>query len=130
MMMGLTDFVGANQADVATALDFCYDYNLAYLLAYQSADNVGSESGVRSALAPVMHHESFAGIMLSDEPGRVMYEDLTESRGIFESVLADTSEKLYHVNLFPTYATEKQLWFRSYTDEDVLPWNRIPTNSI
>lgn len=121
MMMGLTDFVGANQADVAVALDFCYDYNLAYLLAYQGADKVGSESNVRSTLATVMHHENFAGIMLSDEPGRVMYEDLAESRSIFESVLADTSEKLYHVNLFPTYATEKQLWFRSYTDEDVLP---------
>ena len=120
-MMGLTDYVTLNQADVATALDFCYDYDLAYLLAYSGADNVKSESNVSSALATVMHHENFAGIMLSDEPGRTMYENLASSRSIFENVLKDTSEKLYHVNLFPTYANEKQLWFRSYTSEDTLP---------
>ena len=50
-----------------------------------------------------------------------MYENLASSRSIFENVLKDTSEKLYHVNLFPTYANEKQLWFRSYTSEDTLP---------
>ena len=120
-MMGLTDFVTLNQADVMTALDFCYDYDLAYLLAYSGADNVKAESGVRGALATVMHHDNFAGIMLSDEPGRTMYENLASSRSIFESVLKDTSEKLYHVNLFPTYANEMQLWFRSYTSEDALP---------
>lgn len=120
-MMGLTDYVALNQADVMTALDFCYDYDLAYLLAYTEAGNVKAENAVRGALATVMYHDNFAGIMLSDEPGRIMYENLASSRSIFENVLKDTSEKLYHVNLFPAHANEKQLWFRSYTSEDVLP---------
>lgn len=120
-MMGLTDYVGSHLRDVTTALDYCYDYNLAYLLAYAGASSVKSESMVRSTLATIMSHDNFAGIMLSDEPGRVMYEDLATARGIFDKVLGETSEKLYHVNLFPTYANQKQLYFRSYTDDDVVP---------
>lgn len=120
-VMGLTDYVGLNQQDVATALDYCYDYDLAYLLAYSGASSVSSENAVRGMLATVMYHDNFAGIMHYDEPGRVAFEEITKSRTVFESVLKDTSEKLYHVNLFPTYANEKQLWFRNYTAEDEIP---------
>lgn len=120
-MMGLTDFVTAHSSSVEAALDYCYDYNLAYLLAYASAWKVSSESSIRSALARVMYHDNFAGIMLSDEPGRVMFEDMAKSAGLFENVLKDVSPKLYHANLFPTYANQKQLWFRSYTSSDVVP---------
>jgi len=119
--MGLTDFIGSNLNDVETALNYCYDYDLAYLLAYGGAYNVKSESAVKSALAKIMYHDSFAGIMQSDEPGRTMFENIASSRTIFENVLKDTSAKLYHVNLFPTYASEKQLWFRTFSAQDALP---------
>jgi len=120
-MMGLTDYISMHESSVMTALDYCYDYEMAYLLAYLSAWDVRSETTVRSTLARVMHHDSFAGIMLSDEPGKVMFEKMAASRSIFEKVLGETSDKLYHSNLFPTYANQKQLWFRSYTSSDVLP---------
>lgn len=120
-MMGLSDYVGTNTNSVLTALDYCYDYDFAYLLAYAGANDVRSESTVKSTLAKVMYHDNFAGIMLVDEPGRVMYESMATSRSIFEKVLKDTSEKLYHVNLFPTYANQKQLWFRTYTENSVVP---------
>ncbi len=121
MIMGLTDYVGMNLQDVMTALDYCYDYDMGYLLAYTGAINVVNEGSVRSTLASVKYHDSFAGIMHCDEPGYVMYERIAASRKVFEKVLDDTSEKLYHVNLFPSYANQKQLWFRSYTADDVVP---------
>lgn len=120
-MMGLTDYVGTHGASVEKALDYCYDYNMAYLLAYASAWNSKSESIIRSTLARVMYHDNFAGIMLVDEPGKVMFEDMAKAKSLFEKVLEGTSDKLYHCNLFPTYANQKQLWFRSYTSSDVVP---------
>ncbi len=120
-IMGLTDYVGLNQADVATALDYCYSYEQAYLLAYSGAIDVTQESSVRSTLARVMYHDNFAGLMHCDEPGYLMYDKIATSRKVFEKVLEGTSNKLYHANLFPTYANERQLWFRSYTAEDKIP---------
>ena len=112
-MMGLTDYIGLNQKDVQTALDYCYDYGLSYLIAYAGAGEVKDASSVRSTLAQVMYHDSFGGIMLYDEPGRVQFENLSTARGVFEEVLEEAGDKLYHVNLFPTYATQRQLWYRN-----------------
>ena len=120
-MMGLTDYVGRHTASVEKALDYCYDYDMAYLLAYASAWASKSESTIRSTLARVMYHDNFAGIMLVDEPGKVMFEEMAHAKSLFENVLSGTSDKLYHCNLFPTYANQKQLWFRSYTASDVVP---------
>ena len=99
-MMGLTDYIGLNQKDVQTALDYCYDYGLSYLIAYAGAGEVKDASSVRSTLAQVMYHDSFGGIMLYDEPGRVQFENLSNARGVFEEVLEEAGDKLYHVNLF------------------------------
>ena len=120
-LMGLTDYVGLNQQDVLTALDYAYEYGMAYLLAYSGAADANNSATIKSTLSRVMYHDSFAGIMLSDEPGKVMFEKLETARNAFSLALSDVDGKLYHVNLFPTYASSKQLWFRSYASDDVLP---------
>ena len=120
-LMGLTDYIGENQQNISTALDYAYEYGLAYLIAYSGAANVTNAANVKGVLSRVMYHDAFAGIMLSDEPGRVMFDKLATSRNVFSEALSSVDEKLYHVNLFPTYANSRQLWYRTYTSSDVLP---------
>lgn len=119
-MMGLKEYVGSEE--VLQALDWCEDYGLAYLVPLGGAESLVSDTTARSALSRVKYHDAFAGIMQSDEPGYTLFESIARAAEILDSIMPDGSENLlWHVNLFPTYATEKQLYFRWYTDSSEIP---------
>ena len=112
----------AASEEVAQALDWCSEYGLAYLLPLAGAESFVSDSIAKSTLSRVKYHEAFAGIMQSDEPGRTLFEKISASADILDSIMPeDTTNVLWHVNLFPTYANEMQLYYRQYTDSSVPP---------
>lgn len=119
-MMGLYEYAGSKE--VEQALDWCLEYGLAYLLPLGGADSFVSDSVPKSTLSRVKYHDAFAGIMQVDEPGRISFEKIKKSADILDGVMPDDiTGALWHVNLFPTYANQKQLYFRNYTDTSVLP---------
>lgn len=119
-MMGLYEYAGSKE--VEQALDWCVDYNLAYLLPLAGADSFVSDSVPKSTLSRVKYHDAFAGIMQVDEPGRISFEKIKTSAEILDSIMPeDVTGTLWHVNLFPTYANKKQLYFKNYTSSSVLP---------
>lgn len=121
-MMGLYDYAGQYGNELIKALDYSLENNLSYLVAYSGAAGVNNESGPKSALSRIKYHDAFGGIMLSDEPGRIMFEQMDTARGIFKGIMPeDVSDKLWYVNLFPTYASEEQLYFRTPKSSDSLP---------
>lgn len=54
---------------VETALDLCYDRNIAYLVNMGDAANLADSSAGLHNLDRVKYHDAFAGVMASDEPG-------------------------------------------------------------
>lgn len=119
-MMGLYEYAASKE--VEQALDWCAEYGLAYLLPLGGADSFISDSIPKSTLSRVKYHESFAGIMQVDEPGRVSFEKIKRSAEILDGVMPeDVTGTLWHVNLFPDYANQKQLYFRQYTASSTLP---------
>lgn len=119
-MMGLREYAASEE--VAQALDWCTEYGLAYLLPLAGAESFVSDSIAKSTLSRVKYHDAFAGIMQSDEPGRTLFEKIRASADILDSIMPEeTTDVLWHVNLFPTYANEMQLYYRQYTDSSVPP---------
>ena len=110
-MMGLREYAASEE--VAQALDWCTEYGLAYLLPLAGAESFVSDSIAKSTLSRVKYHDAFAGIMQSDEPGRTLFEKISASADILDSIMPEeTTDVLWHVNLFPTYANEMQLYYR------------------
>lgn len=110
-MMGLYENAGTDE--VLQALDWCAQYGLAYLLPLSGADSFVSATIPKSILSKVKYKSAFAGVMQCDEPGRIQFEKIVKSASVLDSIMPSTVEgALWHVNLFPTYATKKQLYFR------------------
>lgn len=98
---------------VETALDLCYDRNIAYLVNMGDAANLADSSAGLHNLDRVKYHDAFAGVMASDEPGRTMFENLGKSFTVLDRYIDGVADGvLWHANLFPTYASQRQLYNR------------------
>lgn len=64
-------------------------------------------------LAEYMDHPALMGIIGRDEPGVSAFEELAAKKESFKALYPD---KLFFVNLLPSYATEAQLGTKFYTD--------------
>lgn len=119
-MMGLYEYAGSEEA--LQALDWCAENGLSYLMPLGGAESFTSDSIPKSTLSRAKYHEAFGGIMQMDEPGRTYFEGIARSADIIQSVMPEGEEGyLWHVNLFPTYANQLQLYFRQYTASSQLP---------
>ncbi|MDY2879801.1 MAG: hypothetical protein SOT34_02520 [Candidatus Borkfalkiaceae bacterium] len=99
--------------EVETALDRCYDYNIAYVVNMGGANDLTESSAGLHNLDRVKWHDAFAGVMSCDEPGKVMFEDIARSHSVLDSYTSEAAKgTLWHVNLFPNYATQRQLYYR------------------
>ena len=108
VMMGLYEQIDTN------ALDMCADNGLAYLLHLSGSDNIpGPTSPVLTSLLRARYHDAFAGVMQSDEPGFDSFEAIKRSQELLDGYMPeDVTGALWHVNLFPTYANQSQLYYR------------------
>lgn len=98
---------------VETALDLCYDRNIAYLVNMGDAANLTDSSAGLHNLDRVKYYDAFAGVMASDEPGKTMFENLGKSFTVLDRYMDGVAEGvLWHANLFPTYASQRQLYNR------------------
>lgn len=107
---GLYEPINAYQSEVLKALNYCSMYNLSYLPCFSSAHTQTSINGIRSAFASAQYSDALGGVIIRDEPSYSEYEAMAVSRGLFEQVIPN---KLYHSNLFPTYARAQQLYDRN-----------------
>ena len=99
-------------------LDWCSEYGLAYLVNFPGAGNTNT-STAKSMLMRVKYHDAFAGIMQMDEPGRVDFDSIANSADTINDVLPEDiiDQVLLHVNIFPNYATDYQLYNRVNSGE-------------
>lgn len=119
-MMGMSENTASPQ--VEQALDWCAQNGISYLVACGGADNIVNDSIVKSTLMRVKYHDAFGGVMQFDEPGRTMFENLAMSKTKLDALMpAETVGALWHCNLFPLGATERQLYHR--VDGKPLPEN-------
>lgn len=103
---------------VENALNTCYDYDIAYVVNMGGADNLTSSSSVLHNLDRVKYYDAFAGVMVSDEPGRTMFDKIGASVDILNDYTAEAATGLlFHTNLFPTYASARQLYYRVNSGE-------------
>lgn len=110
-MMGMSENTAS--AQVEQALDWCAQNGISYLVACGGADNIVNDSIVKSTLMRVKYHDAFGGVMQFDEPGRTMFENLAMSKTKLEAIMpAETKGALWHCNLFPLGATERQYYHR------------------
>ncbi|MDX9748240.1 MAG: beta-galactosidase [Paludibacter sp.] len=96
--------------EVVQALDLSERHNLLYfvnrksthyaILKYNQLQSVPEE--FVNGLKPFATHPAFAGELLIDEPGKPLMKSVAAFVRSFE---ANFSDKMWHVNLFPTYAT-------------------------
>lgn len=97
---------------IENTLDLCAKYNLKYFVNRNNASEAilsYAEEPVQSILDNFMagvedyvDHPAYAGELLFDEPGKPLFGSVSAFTKQFQKQFPD---KMWHVNLFPTYAT-------------------------
>lgn len=97
---------------IMQTLDFCQENNLKYFAnkavvaddihKYANKPDETLLKKFTDGIKPYMNHPAFAGELLIDEPGKPLFSALAKFTQAFEKAYPD---KLWHVNLFPMYAT-------------------------
>lgn len=101
-----------NDTDIKKILDMCEANDLKYfaskasvaenIKAYASQKNDALLKTFINGIKPYASHPAFAGELLMDEPGKPLFDAIADFTGLYERTYKN---KLWHVNLFPTYAT-------------------------
>lgn len=127
-MMGLYDYANYSYPGyefVTTMLKECAERDMSYLLAWMGGTTFTEEllesqdaQLMRDWLREYATYAAFAGIMLTDEPGAVAYDNIVEAREAFEKYWGE--DALYHVNLLPNWAGV-DAWL-NFKNPDTVSW--------
>ena len=114
----LYEKLASAKTDVLNILDACEKLNLSYMATVIDSYNQTNKLSLKSAVSKVIDSPALGGFMVCDEPGYTLFSRISKSVATYSEVAPDL---LYHTNLFPDYASQKQLYFRTAKDDDVLP---------
>ncbi|SHF75056.1 Beta-galactosidase [Mariniphaga anaerophila] len=105
-------FYENNVEDINSSLDLCAKYGMKYfvnrgivheaILSYAEKADKNLVNDMLNAAKRYKDHPAYAGELLMDEPGKPLFQAVAAFTKQFESLYP---EKMWHVNLFPTYAT-------------------------
>ena len=117
----LYDKLDTYPEDVINALAYCEKYGVSYVAGLNNAHGQTSSSILESVIYQTLiknKPKALGGVMIMDEPAYINMSAMATSRKCFEELL---DKKLYYSgNLFPTYATQSQLYNRD-TGSPALP---------
>lgn len=98
--------------EIITALDLCAKYGLKYfvnrndahkaILTYADNPDKTIIENFMAGVRDYFKHPAYAGELLLDEPGKPLFSSVGAFTKRYEKLYPD---KMWHVNLFPTYAT-------------------------
>ncbi len=127
-MMGLYDYANYSLPGhdfVINMLNECAERDMAYLIAWMGGTTFTEEllesqdaALMKEWLLEYATYAAFAGIMLTDEPGAVAYDNIVEAREAFEKYWGE--DALYHVNLLPNWAGVDALL--NFKNPDMVSW--------
>lgn len=99
--------------EIRAALDLCAKYGLKYfvnrrnahkaILSYADNPDKAIVENFMAGVKDYFGHLAYAGELLFDEPGKPLFSSVRAFTKQYEELYPD---KMWHVNLFPTYATE------------------------
>ncbi len=130
---GVNMMIGCWEGISIDALNLCADNGIGYLLNPCQGDlniiddaegspYINNKNIITERLAVAKYHEAFAGIMVTDEPGRVHFERIAATQEFLDGLMPESVKgALWWTNLYPNYATKKQLYFRTPGSGDKLP---------
>ena len=99
--------------DVMNALTYCEKYGISYVAGMNNSNGQTNTSILENIIYSTLikgDPEALGGVLIMDEPAYSNMAAMATSRECFEELLG---EKLYYSgNLFPTYASEAQLYNR------------------
>lgn len=112
-----------NNAAILKALDYAADNGIVYVLRDGNIMSFVEESHKTASAfyQSVYGHKGFGGVLAQDEPSALLFSALGEAKSNFVSEFGDDSA--FMINLFPTYATQAQLFGDSssaYTYRDYI----------
>lgn len=98
--------------EIKTTLDLCAKYGLKYfvnrhnahkaILSYADNPDKAIVENFMAGVKDYFGHPAYAGELLFDEPGKPLFSSVRAFIKQYEELYPD---KMWHVNLFPTYAT-------------------------
>ena len=98
---------------IKTTLDLCAKHNLKYfvnqgdihtaILSYAEKPSPAMLDTFIAGVKEYVNHQAYAGELLFDEPGKPLFGSVAAFTKQYEKYYPD---KMWHVNLFPSYATE------------------------
>ena len=94
---------------VTKALEYAEKYNISYVAIGTGFDSATNENTLEPQIYKTLiknKPKALGGVIIKDEPSRSHFEQIATSRATFERVLGKNF--LYHSNVFPDYATERQ----------------------
>ena len=94
---------------VVKALEYAEKYNISYLAIGPGFDSATDANLLESTIYKTLiknQPKALGGILIKDEPSRSHFEQIATSRSTFEQLMGKNF--LYHSNVFPDYATERQ----------------------
>ena len=100
--------------DVIHALEYCEKYGISYVAGLNNSHGQTSASILEGIIYSTLiknKPSALGGVIIMDEPAYSNMKDMAASRDCFEELL---DKKMYYSgNLFPTYASEAQLYNRA-----------------
>ena len=94
---------------VTKALEYAEKYNISYLAIGPGFDSATNENTLEPQIYKTLlknKPKALGGVIIKDEPSRSHFEQIATSRATFEKLMGKNF--LYHSNVFPDYATERQ----------------------
>lgn len=105
-------FYENSNSRIMNVLDYCEEHDLKYfanravvtedIKKYAQNPEAALLKKFTDGIKPYANHPAFAGELLMDEPGKPLFGAVEAFASAFEKAYPD---KLWHVNLLPTYAT-------------------------
>ncbi|SHF75021.1 Beta-galactosidase [Mariniphaga anaerophila] len=101
-----------SHSKILKVLDYCEENDLKFfankasvasgIVNYSKSPDVSLLNKFINEIEPYANHPAFAGELMIDEPGKNLFEAVSAFTKAFDEAYPD---KMWHVNLFPTYAT-------------------------
>lgn len=118
-----------DRKEISATIKNCEKYNISYMAGVTGSTSQTNANSLENTVYQTLIKDtpsSFAGFVISDEPSADIFSNISSSVGVFKQVfkLKKYKELLYHVNLFPNYAsgtrlsgTEQDMSYKQYVEE-------------
>lgn len=119
---GVNFMIGCWEGISIDALNRCADNGIAYIVSPHDPDGGNFRCDFAEQIAQAKYHQAFAGVTVIDEPCEQQFQSIAATQDYLDGLMPEmTTGALWWSNLFPNYATNDQLYYKTYNEQELPP---------